>query len=72
MKVDPHVHTFYSGRTTIYPLSLFMSESYSSRLPLICLPLAGALAHLILEERFNQALLFDLAARPAMKFPEAA
>jgi len=41
-------------------------------LPLICLPLAGALAHFILEERFNQALLFDLVARPAIKVPEAA
>lgn len=35
-------------------------------LPLIALPLAGALAHFILEERFNRALLFDLVERPAM------
>ncbi|MEQ1575137.1 MAG: PHP-associated domain-containing protein [Vicinamibacterales bacterium] len=35
-------------------------------LPLVCLPLAGALVHFILEERFNQALLFDLVARPAV------
>lgn len=41
-------------------------------MPLICLPLAGALAHFILEERFNQALLFDLVKRPAMRLPEAA
>lgn len=41
-------------------------------LPLICLPLAGALAHFILEQRFNRALLFDLVARPALKLPEAA
>jgi predicted metal-dependent phosphoesterase TrpH len=41
-------------------------------LPLICLPLAGALAHFILEDRFNQALLFDLVARPAIRLPEAA
>jgi predicted metal-dependent phosphoesterase TrpH len=41
-------------------------------LPLICLPLAAALAHFILEERFNQKLLFDLVARPAVKLPEAA
>jgi predicted metal-dependent phosphoesterase TrpH len=41
-------------------------------LPLICLPLAGALAHFVLEERFNQRLLFDLVKRPAMRLPEAA
>jgi predicted metal-dependent phosphoesterase TrpH len=34
-------------------------------LPLVTLPLAGALAHFVLEERFNQSLLFDLVARPA-------
>ena len=28
--VDLHVHTFHSGHTTIYPLSLFMKESYNS------------------------------------------
>ncbi len=30
MKLDTHVHTVFSGRTTIYPLSLFMNESYNS------------------------------------------
>ncbi len=30
MKLDPHVHTVFSGRTTIYPLSLIMKESYNS------------------------------------------
>lgn len=30
MKLDTHVHTFHSGRTTIYPLSLIMSESYNT------------------------------------------
>ena len=30
MKLDLHVHTFHSGHTTIYPLSLFMKESYNS------------------------------------------
>jgi predicted metal-dependent phosphoesterase TrpH len=41
-------------------------------LPLVCLPLAAALVHFILEERFNQALLFDLVKRPAMRAPEVA
>jgi predicted metal-dependent phosphoesterase TrpH len=41
-------------------------------LPLVCLPLAAALAHFILEERFNQKLLFDLVARPAVRLPEVA
>src|SRR5262245_4741327 len=41
-------------------------------LPLLCIPLAGALAHFILEERFNRALLFDLVARPADRLPEVA
>jgi predicted metal-dependent phosphoesterase TrpH len=40
-------------------------------LPLVCVPLAAALAHFILEQRFNRALLFDLVARPALKAPEA-
>lgn len=30
MRLDPHVHTFFSGATTIYPLSLIMKESYNS------------------------------------------
>ena len=30
MKLDLHVHTHHSGNTTIYPLSLFMKESYNS------------------------------------------
>jgi hypothetical protein len=41
-------------------------------LPLVAIPLAGALGHFILEERFNRALLFDLVTRPAIRFPEAA
>ena len=41
-------------------------------LPLVCLPLAGAFAHFVLEERFNRTLLFDLVARPAHRLPEAA
>jgi hypothetical protein len=41
-------------------------------LPLVCLPLAGALVHFLLEERFNRTLLFDLVARPAHRLPEAA
>ena len=41
-------------------------------MPLICLPLAAALAHFILEERFNRSLLFDLVARPAIRLPEGA
>jgi predicted metal-dependent phosphoesterase TrpH len=30
VKLDTHVHTFHSGRTTIYPASLFMNESYNT------------------------------------------
>jgi hypothetical protein len=41
-------------------------------MPLVRLPLAAALGHFMLEERFNQRLLFDLAARPAVRLPEAA
>jgi predicted metal-dependent phosphoesterase TrpH len=41
-------------------------------LPLVAIPLAGALGHFILEERFNRALLFDLVKRPAIRLPEAA
>lgn len=41
-------------------------------LPLVCLPLAAALVHFILEERFNRSLLFDLVARPATRVPEVA
>lgn len=35
-------------------------------LPLIAVPLVAAMAHFILEERFNRELLFDLVKRPAM------
>jgi predicted metal-dependent phosphoesterase TrpH len=41
-------------------------------LPLLALPLAAALGHFILEERFNRALLFDLVKRPATRIPEVA
>jgi len=30
VKLDLHVHTHYSGNTTIYPLNLIMKESYNS------------------------------------------
>jgi predicted metal-dependent phosphoesterase TrpH len=39
-------------------------------LPLVAVPLAAALAHFILEERFNRALLFDLVKRPAVRLAE--
>jgi predicted metal-dependent phosphoesterase TrpH len=39
-------------------------------MPLVAVPLAGALGHFILEERFNRALLFDLVKRPAIRLPE--
>lgn len=29
MKLDAHVHTRYSGRPSLYPLSLIMRESYT-------------------------------------------
>ena len=41
-------------------------------LPLICIPLAVALGHFVLEERFNRDLLVDLVARPALRAPEVA
>jgi predicted metal-dependent phosphoesterase TrpH len=41
-------------------------------LPTIAIPLTVALAHFILEMRFNRALLFDLVARPGMRLPEVA
>jgi predicted metal-dependent phosphoesterase TrpH len=41
-------------------------------LPLVAIPLAGALGHFILEERLNRALLFDLVRRPAIRVPEVA
>jgi predicted metal-dependent phosphoesterase TrpH len=41
-------------------------------LPLIAVPLAVALGHFILEDRFNRNLLVDLVARPALGLPEAA
>ena len=30
MKLDSHVHSFHSGQTSIYPLSLVMRESYNT------------------------------------------
>ena len=42
-------------------------------LPLVSLPLLAAMAHFILEDRFNRSLLFDLVARPtAPRVPEVA
>ena len=35
-------------------------------LPLVSLPLIGAMVHFVEEARFNRSLLFDLVARPAM------
>jgi predicted metal-dependent phosphoesterase TrpH len=41
-------------------------------LPLVVVPLALAFTHFMIEERFNQALLFDLVRRPATgRLPEA-
>jgi predicted metal-dependent phosphoesterase TrpH len=33
-------------------------------LPLLCLPLVGAMMHFVEEDRFNRALLFELVAHP--------
>jgi predicted metal-dependent phosphoesterase TrpH len=41
-------------------------------LPLIAVPLAVALGHFILEDRFNRDLLVDLVARPSLGVPEVA
>lgn len=47
-------------------------------MPLICLPLVGAMVHFVEEARFNRALLFDLVAHPGLAarvsrgLPEAA
>ena len=42
-------------------------------LPLVSIPLLAAMAHFILEDRFNRALLFDPVARPtAPRVPEVA
>jgi len=41
-------------------------------MPLIAIPLALALGHFVLEERFNRDLLVDLVARPALRVPEVA
>lgn len=41
-------------------------------LPLIAIPLGLAMAHFILERRFNRALLSDLAQRPRLGVPELA
>ena len=30
MKLDSHVHTFHSGKTTIYPLNYVLGESYNT------------------------------------------
>ena len=43
----------------------FVVDSVLS-LPLVTLPLLGAMAHFIEEARFNQSLLVDLVARPAV------
>jgi hypothetical protein len=41
-------------------------------LPLIAVPLALAAVHFVVEERFNQSLLFDLVRRPAsVRLPHA-
>ena len=30
MKLDAHVHTYFSGNTTIYPVSKMLKESYNT------------------------------------------
>lgn len=35
-------------------------------MPLICLPLVGAMLHFLEEDRFNRSLLFDLVAHPGL------
>ena len=41
-------------------------------LPLVAIPLAVALGHFILEQRFNRGLLLDLVANRPLGVPEAA
>lgn len=39
-------------------------------MPLVCVPLAVALGHFVLEDRFNRELLVDLVARPVPRVHE--
>jgi len=69
---------FYADRAVLLAQSPFNWKRQAFMLggllglPLIALPLAGAMAHFILEQRFNRALLFDLVKRPASRIPEVA
>ena len=92
MKLDPHVHTYFTMASDMLRLAAGFYVDRGRRalqspldwrqhafilgsligLPLVCLPLAAALVHFLLEERFNRTLLFDLVARPAHRIPEVA
>jgi predicted metal-dependent phosphoesterase TrpH len=69
---------FYQDRAVLLARAPFNWRSHAFvlggiiGLPLVAVPLAAAMAHFILEERFNQSLLFDLVKRPAIRLPEAA
>lgn len=45
--------------------AMFLGATFA--LPSIAVPLTVALAHFILEMRFNRALIFDLVARPGLR-----
>ena len=62
-RIEPQVRPL---RTMVSAPTAAMPRNMSLRLPaMVAVPLAAALAHFILEERFNRALLFDLVKRPA-------
>jgi predicted metal-dependent phosphoesterase TrpH len=69
---------FYADRMTLLARSPFDWRKQAFvlggliGLPLVALPLAAALGHFIMEQRFNRALLFDLVKRPATRIAEAA
>ena len=64
MKLDAHVHTHYSGMTTIWPLSLVMRESYNTPERVYALAKARGMDLVAITDHDTIAGALTLAHRP--------
>ncbi|MGE0044064.1 MAG: PHP-associated domain-containing protein [Vicinamibacterales bacterium] len=64
MKLDTHVHSFHSGRTSIYPLSLIMRESYNTPEGVYRLAKARGMDLVTITDHDQVSGALELADRP--------
>jgi predicted metal-dependent phosphoesterase TrpH len=82
VKLDTHVQSVFSGRSSIGPLRRLMRESYNMPERMYQRATARGMdlvtitdhdtVHFVAEARFNRTLLKDVTSHPMLRVPELA